>query len=91
MTMLNRESNNLSPRLALTEIEIEVLDAVAGDSPTHLPKKNLSKYLTKIARLGGFLARNSDPPPGNAAMWRGMSRLTDIEFGFLLGAKVVGK
>ncbi len=91
MTKLNRESNNLSPRLALTEIEIEVLDAAVSDAATDTCPKNLSTYLTKIARMGGYLARKSDPPPGNAVMWRGMSRLTDIEFGFLLGSKNVGK
>jgi hypothetical protein len=50
----------------------------------------LSSYLTKIARLGGYLARAKDPPPGNAVMWRGMSRLTDIELGFVMGAQFVG-
>jgi hypothetical protein len=50
----------------------------------------LSSYLTKIARLGGYLARAKDPPPGNAVMWRGMSRLIDIELGFVMGAQLVG-
>ncbi|WP_247384366.1 hypothetical protein [Bradyrhizobium sp. 143] len=27
-------------------------------------KLSLSHYLTKIARLGGYLARAHDPPPG---------------------------
>ena len=39
---------------------------------------------------GGYLARAKDPPPGNADMWRGMSRLTDIELGFVMGAQLVG-
>ncbi len=47
--------------------------------PAH--QRTLSVYLTKIARLGGYLARASDPPPGNIVMWRGLSRLTDIELG----------
>ena len=33
-----------------------------------------SSYLTKIARLGGYLARAEDPPPGNAVMWRAMGK-----------------
>jgi len=44
-------------------------------------------YLT---RLGGYLARAKDPPPGNTVMWRGVSRLTDIELGFVMGAQLVG-
>jgi hypothetical protein len=45
-------------------------------------EKTLSHYLTKIARLGGYLTRAHDPPPGNTVMWRGLARLTDIEIGF---------
>jgi len=43
-----------------------------------------------IARLGGYLARANDPPPGNMVMWRGMSRLTDIALGAAVGAGIVG-
>jgi hypothetical protein len=52
--------------------------------------KVLSLYLTKLARLGGYLARAKDPPPGNTVMWRGLTRLTDIQLGFILGAQLVG-
>ncbi len=31
-----------------------------------------------------------DSPPGNQVIWKGLSRLTDIELGFLIGAKLVG-
>jgi hypothetical protein len=41
-------------------------------------------------RLGGYLARGHDPPPGNMVLWRGVARLTDIQLGFLLGAQIVG-
>jgi hypothetical protein len=44
----------------------------------------LSRNLIKVARLGGNLARASDPPPGNTVMWRGMQRLTDIQPGYEL-------
>jgi hypothetical protein len=56
-----------------------------------VPRRNaLSKYLIKIARLGGYLARANDPPPGNIVMWRGLSRLTDIALGAMIGAEIVG-
>jgi hypothetical protein len=45
-------------------------------------KKSLAAYIIKVARLGGYLARASDPPPGNTVMWRGLSRLTYIVLGF---------
>src|SRR5215813_12769283 len=79
MTMLNRSAPNAQPTLALTPTEIVVLDRLVNDRSHR--GKTLSHYLTKIARLGGYLARTSDPPPGNTVMWRGLSRLTDIALG----------
>jgi len=50
------------------------------------PSKTLSSYLIKLARLGGYLARTRDPPPGNTVMWRGLSRLSDIALGAKLAS-----
>ena len=76
MTMLNRSTPNANPSLALTRIETTLLDRLVPDHNDHqLRRKNtLSNYLIKIARLGGYLARASDPPPGNTVMWRGLSQ-----------------
>jgi hypothetical protein len=86
MTILNRSTPNANPSLALTRIETALLDRLVPDYNDYQPrrKKTLSNYLIKIARLGGYLARASDPPPGNTAMWRGLSRLTDIKLGATL-------
>jgi hypothetical protein len=89
MTMVNRSCSNASPRLALTEIEINLLDTIKKSKSLERNKK-LSDYLIQIAKLGGYLARVSDPPPGNTVMWRGLSRLTDINLGFDLALKIVG-
>jgi len=79
------------PDLALTAAEIGLLDHLVKDKERQsLQRKTLSHYLTKIARLGGYLARANDPPPGNTVMWRGLSRLTDIELGAIIGTKIVG-
>jgi len=51
----------------------------------------LSHYLTKIAQLGGYLARAKDPPPGTVVMWRGLSRLTDIALAASLAKRLAGK
>ena len=80
MTMLNRTAPDARPDLALTSAEIRLLDNVVADRPP-VARMTLSHYLTKIARLGGYLARASDPPPGNIVMWRGLSRLQDIQLG----------
>jgi hypothetical protein len=91
MTMMNRVAPTAPPTVALTPLETHLLDRLVRDqrTPTHQPRR-LSAYLTKIARLGGYLARAKDPPPGNKVVWRGLSRLTDIEIGFIAGAQLVG-
>jgi hypothetical protein len=91
MTMLNRSAPTAPPDVALTETEIALLDHLMKDKGQRASRrKTLSHYLTKVARLGGYLARANDPPPGNIVMWRGLSRLTDIELGAMIGAKIVG-
>ena len=91
MTMINRAAPNASPRLVLTDDEIEIIDRIAArrasDSSTHRP---LAHYLTQIARLGGYFARAHDPPPGNTVIWRGWSRLIDIKTGAALAADTCG-
>jgi hypothetical protein len=89
MTMLNRSVPDAQPTLALTATEIALLDRLVSDRP-QARRKSLSHYLTKIAKLGGYLARANDPPPGNTVMWRGLSRLTDIALGATVGAEIVG-
>ncbi len=84
--MVNRLNPRASPKLALTDTEIHLLNSLSQKKDT----KELSGYLIQIARLGGYLARKSDPPPGNTVMWRGLTRLMDIQLGFSAGAKVVG-
>lgn len=91
MTMINRSTPNAPPALALTDFETALLDQLVPEKREDPPcNKTLSIYLIKVARLGGYLARASDPPPGNTVMWRGLSRLVDITIGANLHAQLVG-
>ena len=90
MTMINRTSPHLSPDVAFTDLELWLLDELVQDKANAHPSKSLTTYLTKLARLGGYLARAHDPPPGNTVLWRGISRLTDIQLGAIIGAQLVG-
>lgn len=87
LTMLNRAAPDAAPTTALTASEITLLDQLVVDAGSRRCRPGtLSYYLTKLARLGGYLARSNDPPPGNTVIWRGLSRLTDIELGAEIGA-----
>jgi hypothetical protein len=79
MTMINRAQPEAPTTSVLTETGFRLLDA-AVRSPPGKPT-TLSNYLTKLARLGCYLARAGDPPPGNTVIWRGLSRLRDIGIG----------
>jgi Transposase DNA-binding len=91
LTMLHRVAPEASPLLVLTPLEVDLLDRLVPDKGEASQRaKNLPAYLIKVARLGGYLARAKDAPPGNLVMWRGLSRLTDIELGFQIGAQLMG-
>ena len=91
LTMLNRIKSDLEASLVLTELETSILDRLIPDPTAHsFPAGTLSRYLIKIARLGGYLDRAKDPPPGNIVMWRGLSRLSDIALGATLQFNDVG-
>lgn len=89
LTMLNRETENVPATIALTEAEIQILDHMFP-RPDNRKRRILSEYVGKIARLGGYLARSSDPPPGNQVIWRGMKKLSEINIGVEIGATFVG-
>ena len=85
------DDRRLEPALVLTELETNILDRLISDPTADpSPARTLSLYLIKIARLGGYLARAKDPPPGNIVMWRGISRLNDIALGANLKINNVG-
>lgn len=89
MTMINRCCPDSSAKLAFTSTEIVLLDCLIKNNSKQSRNKKLSVYLIKVAKLGGYLARASDLPPGNIVMWRRLTRLTDIELGFNMAVKVV--
>ena len=88
--MINRDQPKAAPHMGFTELELYLLDTLIRDKTADKPTKSLGAYLIKLARLGGYLDRAHDPPPGNKVMWRGLTRLTDIELGAIIGAQLVG-
>jgi hypothetical protein len=89
LTMTNRATPEAPAEVALTRAEVEILDRMGAGTPP-ASKRTVSHYLVAIAKLGGYLARANDPPPGNMVLWRGITRLTDIHLGFELRNRVVG-
>jgi hypothetical protein len=90
ITMLNRTRPEAAPMEAFTDLDQYLLDELVPNKGSAPPIPSLSHYIVKLARLGGYLARAHDPPPGNTVIWRGLSRLTDIELGIMIGVQLVG-
>ncbi|MGA6952829.1 MAG: IS4 family transposase, partial [Candidatus Sulfotelmatobacter sp.] len=90
VTMLNRTRPGASPDEAFTELDQYLLDELVPDKPAWNQTASLAHYIMNLARLGGYLARAHDPPAGNTVIWRGMSRLTYIELGIMIGVQLVG-
>ena len=85
--MVNRAAPGAPPETVLTRPEVEVLDRMGGGTTraAEAPaRRTVGHYLVQIAKLGGYLARAKDPPPGNLVLWRGLTRLTDMLLGFAL-------
>lgn len=90
LTMINRARPEAPPGAAFTLLEIRLLDRLTKTPPHLAAVASVSCYVTRLAQLGGFLARSRDPLPGNQVIWKGMARLTDIELGYLLAKENVG-
>jgi len=84
MTMLRRGNPNAAPKAVFTDVELEYLDRSVPDAQLGVTR-NLDFYMIRVARLGGYLARRSDAPPGAIVMWRGFSRLADLIEGYTVG------
>lgn len=77
LTMLRREKPNASPSAIFTDTEQILLESSTPERKRKVTH-NLDFYVRAVARLGGYLDRTSDPPPGTTVIWRGFSRLADL-------------
>jgi len=86
MTLLSREVPDLPCTVFFDEWEVTVLEALEEKrrkAPLERPL-TLVEAITSMARLGGYLARRSDPPPGAKVLWRGLLRLSGMVEGYRL-------
>lgn len=90
LTMNQREDKEASPALVFTEDEQRLLDHFVKDRPSERRSFTVQYYLRKVAKLGGYLARKNDAPPGNIVIWRGFRKLNDLHAGFLAAWQIVG-
>jgi hypothetical protein len=72
-----------APEVLLNETERAVLETKFPE----LRGQDGKDYAISVAKLGGYLDRGSDPPPGWQTMWKGLQKLRMWAEGYELGAE----
>ena len=83
MTLLGRESPDLPAEVLFSDLEVRTLKAYAAQHRVK-PPLQLGQAVRLVARIGGYLGRASDPPPGHQLMWQGYTQLHFLCQGFAL-------
>ena len=79
--MLIRTDPKLPATLVLIEVEILLLDRLVPPADDSYGG-TVGDVFNRLARLGGYLNRRHDAPPGHIVLWRGLTRLADILLGY---------
>ena len=92
LVLLGRQVPELPCDIFFDNWEVKVLEALQPQKSPDTRGKGgkgkrpllLGEAVTRVAQLGGYLARGSDPPPGAECLWKGMSRLSGMAEGYRL-------
>jgi len=89
MTLIGRQVPGLPAEVFFDVGELEVLTALAEEqnNGSIAQPLTLGDAIVTMARMGGYLARPSDPPPGAKVLWRGLIRLRGMVDGFRLAMR----
>jgi hypothetical protein len=83
MTLLGRETPELPAEVLFSDIELRTLRAYAKKKRLK-PPSLLGEAVTLVAKIGGYLGRNNDPPPGHQLLWQGYTEFQFMCLGFAL-------
>ncbi len=86
MVLFGREMPELPGDVLFSDNEIEVINRLAVKWRAPAPE-NLGDYVIYTARLGGYLNRKNDGPPGVEVLWKGLTKLIHIAMGFELSRR----
>ncbi len=84
MTLLGREVPDLPAEVLFSDVEIRVLKAFARTRKDLKPPERLGDAVRIVAKLGGYLGRKGDGPPGHQTMWEGFIRLQGMCSGYVM-------
>lgn len=85
MTLLGREAPDLPVHVLFSDLEIRVLALVSRQNGWPAPA-SLADAVVTVARMGGYMNRKHDPPPGAELLWRGHRHLSLLSQGLALAS-----
>lgn len=83
MTLMGRETPELPAEVLFSDIELRTLRAYAKKKGLPLPVL-LGEAVKLVAKIGGYIGRRSDPPPGHQLLWQGYAEFQFMCMGFAL-------
>ena len=83
MVHLSREVPELPAEVVFSDIELRTLKAYAKKKKLK-PPLLLSEAVGLIAKIGGYLGRKHDPPPGHQIIWQGYREFQFMCLGYSL-------
>ena len=86
MTLLGRETPELPAEVLFSDIELRTLKAYAKKKGVK-PPVLLGEAIILVAKIGGYLGRKNDPPPGHQILWHGYHEFQYMCLGFELLTK----
>ncbi len=78
LTINLRNSKYADCSIILTEVEQEILFKRFNQGKKYQNSASVEQVYIWIAKLGGYIGRNTDPPPGMISIWRGWTRLMSM-------------
>lgn len=83
MTLMGRECPGLPAEVLFSDIEVRTLQAYAKKKDM-TPPELLGDAVKLVAKIGGYLGRKNDPPPGHQLLWQGYREFQFMCLGFEL-------
>jgi hypothetical protein len=83
LTMLGQDTPDVPCTVYFTDSEWKALTTFVTRKKEPPPQPpSLNEAVRLLGKLGGHLGRKGDGEPGSEVLWRGMARLTDIEYAY---------
>lgn len=88
LTVLGRVTPDLPGAVVLDPAEWQAVYVAIHRQPPPPTSPRLPAILDWMARLGGYLGRKCDGPPGPQALWIGLQRARDLAWGMQLASNL---